>query len=199
MGTVWNRRLAVLLPLFAFSLAAGAAETADLKSGVFKPPRPAPDFSLRGSDGAELTLSRYRGKVVALGFGYTSCPDVCPTTLFYLAQVREKLGAAAKGLQVVYVTVDPERDDTERLKKYLASFDPTFIGATGSPGQLAEVRKAYGIQISRQTVPGTQSAYLVHHSSFVYLIDRAGNIRALLPFGVSVDDIAHDVKALLSG
>jgi len=189
----------VLLPLIAFSLTAGAAEAPDLKSGVFKPPRPAPDFSLRGSDGAELTLSRYRGKVVALGFGYTSCPDVCPTTLFYLAQARERLGAAANGLQVVYVTVDPERDDAERLKKYLASFEPTFIGATGSSGQLAEVRKAYGIQISRETLAGSKSAYLVHHSSFVYLIDRGGNIRALLPFGVSVDDIAHDVKALLSG
>ena len=193
-----HRGLAALLPLLFFALAAGAAESPELRSGVFKPPRPAPDFSLRGSDGALLKLDRYRGKVVALGFGYTTCPDVCPTTLFYLAQAREKLGAAGKDLQVVYVTVDPERDDAERLRKYLASFDPTFVGATGTPDQLADVRKAYGIQISKETVPGTQSAYLVHHSSFVYLIDRAGNIRALLPFGVSVDDIAHDVKALLS-
>jgi protein SCO1 len=191
--------LAALLPLLAFALAATAAQSPTLKSGAFNPPRSAPAFSLRGSDGAEVKLERYRGKVVALGFGYTSCPDVCPTTLFYLAQAREKLGAAGKDLQVVYVTVDPERDTAERLRQYLASFDPTFIGATGTSQQLADVRKAYGIQVSRETLAGTQAGYLVHHSSFVYLIDRAGNIRALLPFGASVDDIAHDVNALLSG
>jgi len=194
-----NRGLLAFLPLLVIALSAGAAETPDLRTGVFKPPRPAPDFSLRGSDDSELKLSRYRGKVVALGFGYASCPDVCPATLFFLAQAKEKLGAAGKDFQVIYVTVDPERDTPERLRKFLAAYDPTFVGATGAPGQLADMRKAYGIQISRQ-VPseGNPSVYYVHHSSFVYLIDRAGNLRAMMPFGVSVDDIAHDVKALLS-
>jgi protein SCO1/2 len=194
-----NRRLLALLPLLVLALTVGAAETADLKTGVFKPPRPAPDFSLRGSDGSELKLSRYRGKVVALGFGYASCPDVCPTTLFFLAQAKEKLGASGKDFQVIYVTVDPERDSAERLRKFLAAYDPTFVGVTGAPGQLADVRKAYGIQISKQLpMEGNPSVYYVHHSSFVYLIDRGGNLRAMMPFGVSVDDIAHDVKALLS-
>jgi len=136
---------------------------------------------------------------VALGFGYTSCPDVCPTTLANLAQAREKIGAAARDLQVVYITVDPERDSLQRLKAYLAGFDPTFIGASGTPEQLAAARKAYGIEVKRQNVPGSTSEYFVHHSSFIYLIDRAGNIRALLPFGVTVDDIVHDVRALLDG
>ena len=194
-----NRWLAALLPLLVFALTVGAAESPDLKTGVFKPARPAPEFSLRGSDGHELKLSRYRGKVVALGFGYASCPDVCPTTLFYLAQAREKLGAAGKDFQVIYVTVDPERDSAERLRKFLAAYDPTFIGATGAPEQLADVRKAYGIQVSRQPAAGGDpSTYFVHHSSFVYLIDRAGNLRAMMQFGVSVDDLAHDVKSLLS-
>lgn len=188
----------VLLAHLAIPLAAGAAKPSDFKTGVFEPPRPAPDFSLRGADGSELKLSRYRGKVVALGFGYTSCPDVCPTTLLYLAQAREKLGAAGKEFQVVYLTVDPDRDSAERLRKYLDSFDATFVGGTGSPGQLADVRKAYGIVISKQPVQGNPTAYFVHHSAFVYLIDRAGNLRALMPFGVSADDIAHDVKTLLS-
>ena len=183
--------------LLAIALAAGVATGADLRSGTFKPARAAPEISLRASDGNDLKLTRYRGKVVALGFGYTSCPDVCPSTLFDLAQARAKLGAAGKDLQVVYVTVDPERDNAQRLKAYLAGFDPTFIGATGTPEQLAAARKAYGIVISRENVQGSASAYWVHHSSFVYLIDGAGNIRALLPFGVTVDDIVHDVKALL--
>jgi len=194
-----NRGLLAFLPLLVLALTAGAAETPDLRTGAFKPPRPAPDFSLRGSDGSPLKLSRYRGKVVALGFGYSSCPDVCPTTLFYLAQAKEKLGADGKDFQVIYVTVDPERDSAERLRKFLAAFDPAFIGATGAPEQLVDVRKAYGIQVSRQPpIGGNPSVYYVHHSSFVYLIDRRGDLRAMIPFGATVEDIAHDVKALLS-
>jgi protein SCO1/2 len=184
--------------LLGLAAAAGAAGP-DLRAGVFDPPRAAPDFVLTGSNGAELTLSRYRGKVVALGFGYTSCPDVCPTTLADLAQVRQKLGAAGKDLQVLYVTVDPERDTVERLRQYLTFFDRTFVGGTGTPEQLARVRQDYGITISRKALAGSATGYQVHHSSFVYLIDPQGRLRALIPFGGrSADDITHDVRALLS-
>jgi len=196
---VLSRGLAAWLALLAATFCAGAAGGTELRAGVFKPARPAPEVSLRGTDGTDLKLTRYSGKVVALGFGYTSCPDVCPTTLANLAQAREKIGAAARDLQVVYITVDPERDSLQRLKAYLAGFDPTFIGASGTPEQLAAARKAYGIEVKRQNVPGSTSEYFVHHSSFIYLIDRAGNVRALLPFGVTVDDIVHDVRALLDG
>lgn len=184
---------ALLLP----AITAGNPGSPPLKAGVFDPPRTAPEFSLKGSDGSELRLSRYRGKVVALGFGYTFCPDVCPTTLVDLAAARKKLGAAGKDFQVVYVTVDPERDSVEQLRNYLAHFDPTFIGATGTPQQLAEVRKAYGIQMAKKTYKDSQAAYLIHHSSFIYLIDPEGKLRALLPFGRTVDDVAHDVRLLL--
>lgn len=162
------RGLPALFLLAAFASAGVAAQSSGLKSGVFNPPRQAPEFSLRGSDGGELRLSRYRGKVVALGFGYTFCPDVCPTTLVELAQARKKLGANAKDFQVIYVTVDPERDSAERLKTYLSAFDESFVGATGTPEQLASVRKSYGISIAKKPVEGNPSAYLVHHSSFVY-------------------------------
>ncbi len=193
------RGLAGLLALLACSLALAAAESPGLRSGVFDPPRVAPDFALRGSNGAEVKLSNYKGKVVALGFGYSSCPDICPTTLFYLAQAREKLGAAGKDFQVVYVTVDPERDNEERLRKYLSSYDKSFIGATGTPEQLAAVRNLYGIQVARQPpLAGNPSMYFIHHSSFVYLIDRAGKLRAMMPYGTTVDDMAHDAGALLS-
>src|SRR4051812_11656154 len=142
---------ALILPLSTLAPAANSAEP-ELKSGVFSPPRMAPDFSLPASDGVELKLSRYRGKVVALGFGYTSCPDVCPTTLLLLAQARERLGAPRRDFQVIYVTVDPERDDAERLRKYVGAFDPTFLGATGTREQLADVRNLYGIQSKRQSL-----------------------------------------------
>jgi protein SCO1/2 len=186
---------AAMLAALALCASAAAAAAPALRTGTFDPPRQAPEFSLQGSNGAPIRLSAYRGKVVALGFGYTSCPDVCPTTLADLAKARKKLGAAADDLKVIYVTVDPERDSAAVMGRYLASFDPTFLGATGAAGELAEVRKAYGIQASRA---GKPPSYFVHHSSYVYLIDRAGNLRAMMPFGVSVDDIAHDVKALLA-
>ncbi len=192
------RRIFATFLFAAFASAAFGAEGSRLKSGVFKPARPAPEFSLRGSDGTDFSLSRYRGKVVALGFGYTFCPDVCPTTLAELANARKKLGADAKDFQVIYVTVDPERDSAERLKTYLSAFDESFLGATGTAEQLAGVRKAYGISIARKAVEGNPSAYLVHHSSFVYFIDREGRLRTMMPFGGhSVDDIAHDIRVLL--
>ena len=187
-----------LLALLVVAFCAHAGSVESLRSGAFDPPRAAPDFSLNGSDGTELRLSRYRGKVVALGFGYTSCPEACPTTMAFLAQARRQLGSARDDFQVLYVTVDPERDTADRLRKFVTAFDPTFIGATGTPAQLADVRSAYGIQVSRIGSATSGGNYLLHHSSFVYLIDRSGRLRAMMPFGVSADDIAHDVKVLLA-
>jgi protein SCO1/2 len=180
---------ALLLALFFL-----AADDATLKAGVFDPPRSAPDFSLRGSDGSELSLSHYRGKVVVLGFGFSSCPEICPTTLATLAQARKKLGPQAGDVQVVYVTVDPERDDAARLRKYLAGFDPTFIGGTGTDEQLSAVRKDFGITATRKTAG---DSYTFAHSSYTYLIDRKGLMRALMPYGQSADDYAHDLRILL--
>ena len=176
----------------------GAGALADgLKTGVFDPPRLAPDFTLEGSNGPALKLSAYRGKVVALGFGYTFCPDVCPTTLLDLALARKQLGTAAAEFQVIYVTVDPERDTAPHLRKYLEAFDPSFVGGTGTPAQLEDVRKKYGITVSKKAYLGKSGAYVVHHSSYVYLIDRAGKLRAMKPFGAPIEDVVHDVKALL--
>jgi protein SCO1/2 len=197
LGRTLGRSLVAVF-LLLVPIATSTAASSDLRTGVFEPPRPAPQFSLRGSDGTDLKLARFRGKVVALGFGYTFCPDVCPTTLLYLAQAREKLGAAGKDFQIIYVTVDPERDSAELLRKYLGAFDPTFVGGTGTPTQLDEVKKAYGVVATRQPTKGNPKMYFVHHSASVYLIDRGGNLRAMMPYGVTVDDIVHDVRALLA-
>ena len=185
---------ALLFSLLAFIAPVQAADA--LKAGVFDPPRVAPDFSLKGSHGGELKLGRYRGKVVALGFGFTNCEFVCPTTLSTLAKARKKLGRAADDLQVVYVTVDPERDTPQRMREYLTAFDASFIGATGTPAQLAHVRREYGIATLRKSGRDA-SHYALDHSSSVYLIDRAGSLRAMSPYGSSADDIAHDVAILL--
>jgi protein SCO1/2 len=189
------RALAALLAPLLLAAAALAADEPSFKAGIFSPPREAPEFSLRGSDGAELKLARYRGKVVILEFGFTACPDVCPTTLAALAAARKGLAAEASELQVVYVTVDPERDDAERLRTYLAAFDPSFVGGTGTEEQLAAVRKEYGIAATRTTAG---SGYGFSHSSYTYLIDREGKLRALMPYGHTSDDYVHDVKILLS-
>lgn len=183
---------ALLSLLLLEPCAAGPAPA--FKAGTFDPPRPAPDFSLQGSDGQELRIGRLRGKVILLAFGYSSCTEVCPVTLATFAAARRKLGAGAADVQVVYVTVDPQRDVPERLRAFLRAFDATFIGGTGTEAQLAAVRKDYGV--SAQRIP-YQNGYTYAHSSFTYLIDRRGRIRALMPYGHSPDDYVNDLTILL--
>jgi protein SCO1/2 len=172
-----------------------AARAQGMKAGVFNPPHKATGFSLPGSDGSEVTLARYRGKVVLLTFGFTHCAAVCPTTLATLAQARGKLGKAADGVQVIYVTVDPQRDTAEHMRSYLAAFDRSFIGATGTPEALAAVRRNYGVTAVKE---GTGPDYAMAHTSSIFLIDRAGTLRAVMPFGHDAADFVHDIK-LLSG
>ena len=175
-------------------LGRGGAEPEVLTAGQFDPPRAAPEFLLAGSDGSEVTLARYRGKVVLLGFGYTHCAAVCPTTLATLAQARAQMGAAGERVQVIFVTVDPERDTAAQMKDYLAAFDPSFIGATGEPAALAEVREAYGVSAVRE---GDGPDYAMAHTSSIFLIDPAGRLRAMMPFGHTAADFAHDIALLL--
>lgn len=184
----------MLLTLAAI-VAAPLANAQALKAGVFDPPREAPLFSLQSSGGDKLELRSFRGKVVILGFGFTWCTDVCPVTLATLRQARRKLGRAAEDIQVVYITVDPERDDPARMKEYLRAFDPTFIGGTGAANELAAVRKDYGIFAEKHA---NGSSYSVAHSSSTYLIDRRGRLRALMPYGHSADDYVHDLQILLA-
>jgi len=164
-----------------------------MKAGAFDPPASASEFPLAGSDGSDVTLARFRGKIVLLTFGFTSCSAVCPTTLATLAQARSRLGEAADGVQVVFVTVDPERDDAERMREYLAAFDPGFIGATGPPEALAAVRERYGITAVRE---GTGPDYAMAHTSSIFLIDRDGKLRAMMPYGRDAGDFVHDIELL---
>ena len=129
-----------------------------------------------------------------LAFGYSSCTAVCPVTLATFAETRRKLGAAASDVQVLYMTVDPQSDVPERLKKFLAGFDSSFVGGTGTEAQLASVRKVYGVTASK--IP-YQDGYTYTPSSFTYLIDRQGRIRALMPYGHSADDYVNDLTILL--
>ena len=182
--------------LLCCGLSLSQTQAQNLKSGVFDPPRAAPEIALPASTGKPFKLSSLRGKVVVLEFGYTHCPYVCPVSLASLAQARTQLGAAAADVQVVFVTVDPERDSASHLRTYLAKFDPTFIGISGSPEQIHGVLRDYGISVSKQVIEG-KADYQLGHSSYLYFVDRRGMLRALMPFGRPAADIAHDLAILL--
>ena len=188
-----KRRVLLLACLPLPTLAASTR----LKAGVFEPAQPAPEFALQGSDGAPLSLARFKGKLVLLVFGFTNCPEVCPTTLATLAQARKQLGSDAADVQVVYVTVDPERDKVERIRQYLTAFDPSFIGGTETPDKLAAMRKRYGV-VAEKIAPKQGNAYGMNHSTSVWLIDRAGRLRAMMPYGHEAKDFVHDLKLLLA-
>lgn len=189
------RLVALFLPLL-LAARAGAAPAEALKAGVFAPPRAAPALALAASNGAPFKLADYRGKVVILEFGYTQCAAVCPTTLATLAQARTLLGADAGRVQVLFVTVDPARDDAARLRAWLAQFDKSFIGLTGSARQVDAVLKAYGITARKLPIAGSAD-YGMDHSAYIYFIDRKGMLRALMPFGRPAADVAHDARMLL--
>jgi protein SCO1/2 len=191
----------VVLPLLVLGgrvafLRAPQAENG-LRSGTFDPPRDAPTFSLDGSNGMKLSPRDYLGKVVIVEFGYTYCQDVCPITLAHLTEAWKKMGSVARDVQLIYITVDPARDNPQRLREHLTAFNPGFLGATGAPEDLQAVEKAYGV-VARQ-VPSKNPAlpYAMDHSSSLYLIDRQGKLRGLVPFGTPVDDIVHDLEFLL--
>ena len=186
--------LLVLLAGAVLLLERQPARAEALMAGEYDPPRPAPEFTLVGSDGSEVTLAEHRGKVVLLTFGFTYCAAVCPTTLATLAQARGRLGDKADAVQVIFVTVDPQRDDAAQMTPYLAAFDPSFIGATGEPAALAEVREAYGVTAVKE---GTGPGYAMAHTSSIFLIDGAGRLRAMMPFGRDAADFAHDIEILL--
>jgi len=175
MTSAATHLLSLLLASAAVTGSASATAAPALRAGVFEPPRPAPEFSLRGSDGADLTLARYRGKVVLMSFGFTHCAAVCPVTLATLAEAKKGLGNAADAVQVIFVTVDPERDDAARMKTYMAAFDASFVGATGTPDALAAMRRGYGVTARKQTT--SDGGYVMDHSSSIYLIDRTGKLR----------------------
>ena len=161
-----------------------------------EPYPPAPEIELNRDNGASFKLSELRGNVVLLFFGYTSCPDVCPTTMAELKQALDELDEDdAKQVQVLFVTVDPERDTPERVQEYVNHFNSDFIGLSGTEPELAEVWQDYGV--FRENVEGNSAAgYLVNHTARVTLIDRDGNLRLSYAFETPVDSIVHDLKLL---
>ncbi|HUM26910.1 MAG TPA: SCO family protein [Anaerolineales bacterium] len=163
---------------------------------VLTPPLPVTDFTLQTGESETFSLSAARGKLVLLFFGYTSCPDVCPTTLAELRQASENLGDDARNIQVVMVTADPERDTPEKMKAYVAHFDPNFIGVSGNLADLESLWEELGVFVEKEDT-GSAAGYLVSHTSSVYVLDRNGDLILMFPYGTTAADIASDLSELL--
>jgi protein SCO1/2 len=154
------------------------------------------DFKLTDATGAQRTLADYRNKVVVLFFGYTQCPDACPTTLSELATVMQTLGPDASRVQVLFVTVDPERDTAALLAQYVPAFNPTFVGLRGDAEATATVAKEFKVLYQKQ--PGaTPGSYSMDHSAGTFIFDPQGRLRVYVSYGQGPQVFAHDIAALL--
>jgi len=154
------------------------------------------DFVLTGTDGTPVHWKDFRGKVVALYFGFTTCPDICPTTMTKMKQVVRRLGPDADDLAVLFVTVDPERDTPERLRTYLDYFNPAFVGLTGPRDKISRIAGAFGTKF-RKVESDSAAGYLIAHTDLIYLIDRGGVTWAKHDSSIPVDRLLADVEALL--
>ena len=154
------------------------------------------DFALTDHNGKARTLADFKGKVVVLFFGFTQCPDVCPTTLADMAQVKNRLGKKADELQVLLVTLDPQRDTPAVLSQYVPGFDPTFIGLTGTPEEIAKTAKEF--KVFYQKVAGkTATSYSLDHTAASYVFDREGRVRLFVRYGTEVDKTVSDLNLLM--
>ena len=154
-------------------------------------------LSLPDQNGKPRTLDDFKGKVTVVFFGYTQCPDVCPTTMVELAQVKKALGADGDKLQAVFVTIDPERDTPEILKAYMASFDPSFVALRGTLEQTQAAAKEFKVFFAK--VPGkVEGSYTMDHTAGAYIIDAKGKVRLFERYGGGADALTSDIRGLLA-
>lgn len=187
----WAPVLLCLAALAGCNGPKSAAYHADDITGVM----PALDFTLTDAAGATVTAAAVRGKIVMLYFGYTHCPDVCPATLARLGQALRRLGPAADGVRVLFVSVDPARDSGKALAAYAAYFGPQVMGLTGTDDELTALTKRYRVAY-RRDAPDARGDYAVYHSSAVFIFDRGGRARLLATPTETADQLAEDLRAV---
>src|SRR5712691_1251089 len=199
MGIDLGRRAALLRMLLVLGCAAIAAactekfELTDITGSTI-----GGDFRLTDHTGRVRSLSDFRGKVVAIFFGYAHCPDMCPTALAELAQTVKRLGRQGDEVQVLFITVDPVRDTQKVLAQYAPAFDPRFLGLYGDAATTAKVAAEYKVFFEAQR-PNASGNYTVDHTAGVFLIDRRGRPRLYVGGRRTVDGLVHDIKLLLQG
>jgi protein SCO1/2 len=166
------------------------------RGSVIDPAVKAPNFNLESSQGGEYNLQNRTGKFVLIFFGYTFCPDVCPTTLFEMKEIKARLKDKAEKIDFVFITVDPERDTQDQLSRYLDSFDQSFYGLTGSVEQLEAVWKEYGVYREIQETD-SPIGYLVDHTTRQYLVNAQGELEITYLYETPIDDIVADLNYLI--
>ena len=155
------------------------------------------DFELMGPDGKKISSESFRGKVMLIYFGYTYCPDVCPMALIHLKVAILKLADQAKDVQVLFVSIDPERDTPEKLKEYVPYFHPDFIGLTGSVNDIAEVSRQYGVRNFKEYVESVEG-YFMAHTDAVFLVDQKGRYRGRYKTEWDMEKLISDILSLLN-
>lgn len=153
------------------------------------------DFAMTDHTGQPRKLSDYKGKIVLLFFGFTHCPDVCPTTLSEAAGAMKVLGEKSKDVQVLFVTVDPERDTQALLAQYVPAFDPRFVALRGTREELEVATRQY--KVFYEKVPTPSGTYTMNHTAGTFVLDRQGRLRLLIQYGAGVDVVSHDIAQLL--
>ena len=154
------------------------------------------EFSLLNGDGKRIGLKDFSGRPVLMFFGYVACPDVCPTTMLTLKKVKKQLGKEGEAVQVVFITLDPERDGPKEVKEYAAFWDPSFIGLTGSMEEIQDTTKKFRAFFKKKE-SGSAAGYLVAHTDIMYLLDGQGRTRGLYQLSDPVENIVNDVRKLL--
>ena len=155
------------------------------------------ELQLPDIDGRSRSLADFKGKVIVVFFGYTQCPDVCPTTMAELAQVKKTLGADGDKVQGVFVTVDPERDRPELLKAYLGSFDPSLVALRGSEAQIKQAAQEFKVYYAK--MPGkTPESYTMDHTAASFVFDPQGRVRVFERYGIGAEALSQDIRVLLA-
>ena len=193
------RRIFLLFAALIALSACAAPTTSSISSEagtVLEPPAPIVDFSLPSSLGRPYGLADMRGKPALIFFGYTFCPDVCPTTLADFRRIKADLGAKADSVNFIFISVDPERDTPEVLARHISAFDPAFIGLQGDEATLKKIGTTFGLYYQKNA-PRDDGSYLVDHSSAVYLADSDGQIRVVYSYGTAYEAIAKDVTKFI--
>lgn len=188
---------AALLAAFALAGCQPAAEAPAFQATDITGAPFGRDFELTDHNGATRTLADFRGKAVAVFFGYTHCPDVCPTTLSDFAAALKLLGGQAERVQVIFVTVDPQRDTPDLLKQYVPAFNPGFLGMHTDAESLKRLANEFKVVYQKSAVKAADD-YLIDHSAGTYVYDAKGNLRLLMPYGSKPEAIANDLRTLLA-
>ena len=173
--------------------ATSAVSAADYRLAVWPPHAESPQLSLTDAGGGPRSLADFRGRVVVVFFGFVHCPDACPTELFKLALVMKKLGALGNRIQVLFITLDPQRDTPAVLKSYVSAFDPRIVALTGTTAQIDAAAASFFVQYARV---GAGADYTIDHSTSTYVIDAAGRLRLVRGMKTTTGDYVHDLSAL---